>query len=530
MRILVLFCVALGALLAQPGPELLARIREESAAHSKVKDYATQLIDGIGPRLTGSPNLAKAVEWARKTATVVGLEDVRTESWGEFGLGWEERNVSLSLVQPFASPLIARAAPWSPPTDKDGVNAQVVAVKGFRSENDFEAYRGKLRGKIVLFGTAPSAPVVRPIVKPLFQRLSQQQLDGFASQPIPPHQESNHSSFLNHASLMEKAGRFFSAEKVAAVLVPSGNNDMGGASGGTIYADTNYTFGWFVYQAKHAMPVPLAILATEHYGQLNRLLERNVPVSVKLNVDTKFSPGVQQGFNVFAEIPGLDPQRKQELVLVTAHLDSWSAGNGATDDGAGVIIAMEAMRLLKATGAKPLRTIRLALWTGEEQGALGSREYVKRHVADVPLRQSDAALPEFLRHAEGAITAKSLHPLISAVYTLDAGGGKIRGISTGNPALVELFRQWLEPLRDLGAGMVWGGSDCGGDCASFAQAGIPTPSFKQDPLDYDTKTHHTNMDTLEHLIPEDLQQASIIVASLLYNTAMHPEMLPRVQR
>ena len=294
--------------------------------------------------------------------------------------------------------------------------------------------------------------------------------------------------------------------------------------------DTNYTFGWFVYKKERAMKVPLVVIALEHYGRLSRLLERGIPVRLELNVDTVLGKQDKEGLNVFADIAGVDPVLKDELVLVMAHLDSWSAGTGATDDGAGVIIAMEAMRILRATGIAPRRTIRLALWTGEEQGSLGSREYVKKHVAIVPLSQdpSQIGLPDFMRQAAGPAALKPLHSRISAAYTLDAGGGKIRGVSTGNSLLIPIFRKWLEPLKDLGVSMVAARNDCGGDCASFGQVGIPVPSFKQDPLDYESLTHHTNMDTYEHLIPEDLRQAAVVVASVLYATAMHDQMLPRL--
>ena len=216
--------------------------------------------------------------------------------------------------------------------------------------------------------------------------------------------------------------------------------------------------------------------------------------------------------------------------MVTAHLDSWTAGTDATDDGAGAIIALEAMRILKAVRAAPLRTIRLALWTGEEQGSLGSREFVKRNIAVVPLGSDpdQLRLPEFMRRTEGPVRPKPDHARLSAVYTMDAGGGRIRGVSTGNPSLAPIFHQWLAPLRDQGVNMVADRSDCGGDCRTFEQVGIPTPSFKQDPLDYDSRTHHTNMDTYEHLVPEDLKQAAIVVATILYNTAMRDQMLPRL--
>jgi carboxypeptidase Q len=215
--------------------------------------------------------------------------------------------------------------------------------------------------------------------------------------------------------------------------------------------------------------------------------------------------------------------------MVAAHLDSWAAGAGATDDGAGVLIAMEAMRILRGLDVQPRRTTGIALWTGQEQGALGSLGYVKRHVATVPRATTPEAMrvPEFQRRRTGAIVPKDEHAKISAVYTLDAGGGRIRGVSVGNPALVPIFEHWIAPLEDLGMTMVAARSDCGGDGRPFAEVGIPTPSFKQDPLDYDSRTHHTNMDTYEHLLPDDLRQAAVIAATMLYNTAMRDQMLPR---
>jgi Zn-dependent M28 family amino/carboxypeptidase len=313
------------------------------------------------------------------------------------------------------------------------------------------------------------------------------------------------------------------------VIVPSGNNPQGGASGGTIYADTNYTFGWFVYQKAHAMPPPLVIVAIEHYGRMQRLLERHVRVTLALNVDTEFTGDHEEGANLFADIPAVDPRHNDEMVIVGAHLDSWAAGTGATDNGAGVVIAMEAMRILKAIGIKPKRAIRLALWTGEEQGMLGSRAYVKRHIATIPTADTPEQLriPEFLRRTIGPIAPKADHSRISAVYNIDAGGGKIRAVATGSAALVPVFQPWIEPLGDLGVTAVSVRPYCAGDCVSFERVGIPTPGFIQDPLDYHTRTHHTNMDTYEHLIPEDLRQAAVVAATMLYNTVMREEMLPR---
>ena len=507
------------------------RIRDEGLSRSKVMDYATELIDGIGARLTGSPNLKKAIAWAREQLTRMGLSQVRAESWGEFGVGWEQRNVWVRMVTPDSAVFIAQAAPWSPATPGP-VTADVRAVGGLPNEQAFAEHRGTLRDRIVLLARAPGPPDVVPFDKPLFSRFDDAELAAYARVPVTadtddaPEIRERTFARVAHA---ERIGRFLAAEGARAVIVPSGNRPSGGISGGTLLIDGNAAFGFRAYDRAHQMQLPVVVVANEHYGRLERLLKRNVPVRVEINVDAAVTGDREEGFNVLAEIPGVDPARKDQVVMVGAHLDSWAAGTGATDDGAGVLIAMEAMRILRAIGVQPRRTIRIALWTGEEQGALGSLGYVKTHVAAVPRATTDAAMavPEFLRRKAGPIVFKAEHSRISAIFTLDAGGGRIRGISVGTPALATIFEPWIAPLRDLGMTMVSPRADCGGDCRPFAEVGLPAPVFRHDPLDYDTRTHHTNMDTYEHLVPDDLRQAAVIVATMLYNTAMREEMLPR---
>src|SRR4029453_8415553 len=348
--------------------------------------------------------------------------------------------------------------------------------------------------------------------------------------PREDFQQVAERGFAN-AEFAEKIGDFFAEEGVRAGMVPSGNNQRGGASGGTLYPDWNYNLGMCAYRKARAMRVPLVVLAVEEYLRMSRLLERNVPVKVEMNVDVEFSGDRVEGFNVLADIPGVDTRRKDEVVMVTAHLDSWAVGTGATDDGAGVVIAMEAMRILNALGLRPARTIRVALWTGEEQGLLGSLAYVKRHIADAQYASTPEQLriPEAMRKRVGPIVTKPDHARLSAVYNVDLGAGRIRGIAlAGNAALVPIFQHWIAPLHDLGMTLVTLRPQCAGDCRPFADAGIPTPGVIQDPLEYDTRTHHTSSDTYERLIPEDLRQASVVMATLLYNTAMRDQMLPRL--
>ena len=511
-----------------PDLEAYRRIRDEGFERSQVMTLASELVDGVGPRLTGSPNLARAVAWSQDRLRRIGLSNVRTDSWGIFGIGWRQRNAWLRMVEPDAASFIVHAAPWSPATPGP-ITGEVVAVRGFTSDAQFEPIRGKLRDKIVLLGRAVGLPEAFPVDKPLADRLDDARLAELARPETASPAEPNVEQMFEGIEFIERSCRLLAAEGVRAVLIPSGNNARGGASGGTIYVDNNAICGLRSYEEGHAIPLPFGVVSIEHYGRMKRLLDRGVPVRVELNLDTEVTGKDVEGLNVLAELPGVDPAHLNEIVMATAHLDSWAAGTGATDDGAGVVILMEALRILRALDIKPRRTIRLALFTGEEQGALGSLSYVNRQVAALSRATTPAQLriPEFMRARAGSPVPRQDHARLSAVFNVDAGGGRIRGISVGSSVLVPIFERWVAPLADLGATMVGPRDDCGGDCRPFKDAGIPTPSFKQDPLEYDTRTHHTNMDTYERLVAADLQQASVVVATMVYNTAMRSDLLPR---
>jgi carboxypeptidase Q len=284
-----------------------------------------------------------------------------------------------------------------------------------------------------------------------------------------------------------------------------------------------------VHRREFAMRVPVAIVSIEAFGRISRLLERKERVRASVQVDAEFTGDRVDGVNVFGEIPGTEAGRG-ELVMVGAHLDSWHGGTGATDDGAGVIIAMEAMRILRAVGARPRRTIRVGLWTGEEQGLLGSLAYVNREIAALPRANTPEhqVMPEFVRPVSGPAVPKPAHARLSAYYNLDQGGGKIRGVRLdGNLALAPIFERWSGPLKDLGMAVVSPRGGCASDCAPFIEAGIPSPIFLQDPLELPTRTLHTSSDTADYFIPEDLRQAAVVVATFLYNTAVRDELLPR---
>ncbi len=512
--------------------DMYQRIREEGLNHSHVMEFGTALMDGIGPRLTGSPNAKKANEWTRDTLTKIGLENAHLEDWGEFGLGWQQLNTWARMTVPDTAVLIVQATPWSPSTPGP-VTGDVVYVS-IQTEADFDKYKGKLTGKVVLFGEMRPVP---PVDKALFERYTDQELEELASLPVsdgggsvPPAMQARLRTYMERARLIDKIAQFFADEKAAAVIEPSRDGKNGGGSGGTIFDDNGATIGRTPYIAGKDVKVPVVVAAIESYGRLYRLTEAHAPVSVEINVETKFTGEHEHGFDTVAEIPGTDPKLKEQVVMVGGHLDSWIAGTGATDNGAGTIVAMEAVRILKTLGVKPRRTIRIALWTGEEQGIFGSRGYCRDHFGSAKL--SDApdqkALPEYMRRASGPLELKPEQKLISGYFNVDNGSGKIRGIYTqGNAAIAPIFAQWMAPLKDLGVTTITNRNTGGTDHLSFDAVGIPGFQFIQDDLDYESRTHHSNEDTYERLQPADLKQIATVEAIFLYNAAQRDQMLPR---
>jgi hypothetical protein len=521
----------------QPATESLdmnmyQRIRDEGLNHSHVMEFATALMDGIGPRLTGSPNLKKANEWTRDTLTKIGLENAHLEDWGEFGLGWEQLNTWARMVSPDTAVLIVQATPWSPATA--GPVTGEVAFVNIQADKDFDQYKGKLAGKIVLFGAMREVP---PVDKPLFNRYTDKDLDDLAVFPVnaspgglPPEMQARLRERAERMKLIDKVAQFFLDEKVAAVIEPSRDARNGGGSGGTLFDDNGATLGRTPYVADKRVKIPVVVAAIESYGRLYRLTQAHAPVSVELDVETKFTGDHEHGFNTIAEIPGTDPRLKEQVVMVGGHLDSWTAGTGATDNGAGTVVAMEAVRILKALDVKPRRTIRIALWTGEEQGIFGSKGYVTQHFGSVKLSTAPDQLdmPEFMRRADGPLEVKPEHKLISAYFNVDNGTGRIHGVyQQGNAAIGPIFAQWIAPLKDLGVTTLTMRNTGGTDHLSFDAVGIPGFQFIQDMLDYETRTHHSNEDVVERLQPADLKQIATVEAIFLWNAAQRDQMLPR---
>lgn len=506
--------------------EMYGLIRNEALNHSKVMEYASALMDGIGPRLTGSPNLKKANDWTRDQLTAMGCVNAHLEDWGEFGMGWEQENTWLRMTSPDKAVFIAQAAPWSPAT-KGAVTGAAVLVD-IKDEGDFEKYKGKLAGKIVLLGEMRD---VKPVDKPLFSRYDDAELKKIQEYPVRAERQAPQvQRFIQRMQLREKIGQFLVNEQVVAVVLPSRDAENSGGSGGTIFDDNGASLAAFSYQREHANPVPVAVTAIENYGRVYRLLKANVPVSLEMNIDAKFVGDHEHGFDTIAEIPGTDPKLKDEVVMVGGHLDSWASGTGATDNGAGSVVAMEVMRILNTLHVKPRRTIRIGLWTGEEQGLFGSHGYVAQHFGTIPrsTEPDQMKLPEFFRKISGPVQVKPEQEKLSGYFNVDNGSGKIRGIYLqGNGAVGPIFAQWMEPLKDVGVTTITLQNTGGTDHLSFDAVGIPGFQFIQDPLDYETRTHHSNMDTYERLQANDLAQAAFVEAIFVYNTAMRDQMLPR---
>jgi carboxypeptidase Q len=498
-------------------------IREEGLQHSHVMDYAGGLMDGIGPRLTGSPNMAKANAWTRDQLSQMGCVNAHLEDWGEFGMGWQQLNTWVRMTEPDTSVFLAQASPWSPPTNGP-VTARAISVV-INEANDIGKYKGKLSGKIVLLGPMRDVPVPD---KPFFERYTDKELKDLESLPITENSlnaESSHDRYLKRVKLRNETYSFLAEEKVAGVILPSRDGENGGGTG-IIFDDISAP----AYHKDTALAFPVVVTQIENYGRVYRLLQNHVPVSIEMNVQTKVTGDHEHGFDTVAEIPGTDPRLKNEVVMVGGHLDSWISGTGATDNGAGSVVALEVMRILNALQIKPRRTIRIALWSGEEEGLFGSMRYVSEHFGSFPRSTApdEIAGAEFMRKPNGPLTLKPEQKLVSAYFNVDNGTGRIRGIYTqGNAAVDHIFEQWMGPLKDLGVTTITNRDTGGTDHLSFDAVGIPGFQFIQDPMDYATRTHHSDVDTYEHLQSADLKQIAVGEAIFVYNAAMREEMIPR---
>jgi hypothetical protein len=476
------------------------KLREEGLERSQLMDTLWWLTDRYGPRLTNSPQERRALQWAKERLTSEGLANARLESWGEFGLGWSFETCRVEMTAPIYMPLIAIPKAWTSGLAQP-VHGEPILVEA-DTVADLEKYKGKLAGRIVLSGKVRDVP--SPF-EPWAERQDEKDLQELFDVGEPTQAETERTTrradFQRRREVADKLKAMLKEEGALCTLETDGGarKDYGVimlGSGGS-------------RDPKEERALPQIVVATEQWNRIARLLQKGQPVEVSVDVKTTFYDDDLDGYNVLAEIPGTD--LADEVVMIGGHFDSWHAATGTTDNGIGATMAMEAARLIVAAGLTPRRTIRVGLWTGEEQGLLGSDGFAKKHFGDLATRQFT---PE--------------HEKLAAYFNLDNGGGRIRGIYTqGNSACRPIFEAWLEPFHDLGATTVTNKDTGGTDHLSFDRFGLPGFQFIQDPLDYSTRSHHTNMDLYERIHPTDVREAAVILASFAYHAAMRAEKLPR---
>src|SRR5437660_7626879 len=515
IALLAVLCVIPAWSQEKPDLETISRIRYEGFRDSKVMDFATGLMDLIGERLTGSPNMKRANEWTRDQLTAMGLSNAHLESWGPFGRGWTNQYVNVRMTSPDVTPLIAYAEAWTPGTN-GVVQGKCIRVN-IEDKKDFDKYKGKLAGMILIFG--PDAEV-KPITEAPFKRLSDDDLAKIGEYQIPSERPPfRFADFLKRQQFVKELNQFLADEKVLAVI----DHSRGTSGGGTVFVQSGGS-----YKQGETTTVPKITVASEYWTRIARLLQQKKDVTLEVNVTSTFYDDDPMQYDTIAEIPGTD--RKDEIVMLGAHLDSWHAGTGATDNGAGTIVMMEAVRILKALDIKPRRTIRIGLWSGEEQGLLGSQGYVQQHFGSRPPMDDPLmkGMPTLLRREAGPVSVKPEQAKVSAYFNVDNGTGKIRGIYLQeNAAVAPIFEAWMRPFKDLGMTTLTMRNTGGTDHLSFDAVGIPGFQFIQDPIEYETRTHHSNMDLYDRLQPDDLKQIAVIVASFVYDAATRDQMLPR---
>ncbi len=511
------------ALLASPvepvDHEMINRIRHEAFHNSQVMATMTHLTEKIGPRLTNSPQMIAANEWTKKQLADWGLSNARTEAFGPFGRGWTFSESSIEMLAPRALPLHAIPRAWTPGTNGT-VEGEAVALQ-LKTKADLEKHKGTLKGKILFISDARE---YKPATEADWQRYDEKDLHELLDFPVPKDRKPADRKaalerFQKEDGFAKELNKFLVEEGALATVAISGwdNGIIRTAGGGSRKAD-------------ESPGVTGLTMTSVHYNQVMRALDRKETVRLRLNVDSRFTTDKDEmAHNTLADLPGVGA-KKNEIVMIGAHLDSWHSGTGAADNAAGVAVMMEAMRILKTLNVKPKRTIRIGLWSGEEQGLLGSAAYVKDHLASYPepTDPEQKKLPQWLRDDQGELEKKPDHATFAAYFNYDNGGGKIRGIYTQeNAAVSPIFKAWLEPLADVGASTVTNRNTGGTDHQSFDRVGLPGFQFVQDKLDYSTHVHHSHLDTLDHIVPEDLKQAAAVVATFAYHAAMRDEKLPR---
>ena len=522
--LLLLVITITAASVAQPVPEkvdtaAIAKIRDEGLHRSKVMETLSYLTDVYGPRLTGSPEFKEAAEWAKKEFEKGGLTNVAIESWN-FGKGWTMKNFSAEMTEPRVLPLIAYPKAWSPST-KGTVRGYPVYME-VKNDSDLQKYKGKLKGAIVLI-SEPRELMAH--FKPDAERLKEEDLLRMANADMPRggrrfggRDTALFRRFREAAALSRKRLEFCQQEG-ASIIVETSQGDFGTlfVQGATVVqpADVPIDKRVSVYDPKAPKILTQIVVASEHYNRIVRMIQKGSRVKLEFNLDAEFFDD-QPGMNIVGEIPGSD--LKDEVVMIGGHFDSWHGGTGATDDGTGSAVCMETMRILKVLDLKPRRTIRIGLWGGEEEGLLGSKAYVTAHFGE---KDTNAGA------AFGEIKKKPDYEKLYAYFNNDNGTGKVRGVyMQSNEATRPIFRAWLAPFADMDALTLTLENTGGTDHLSFDAIGLPGFQFIQDNIEYNTRTHHSNMDVYDRVQEEDVKQASVIMAAFAYSAAMREGKFP----
>lgn len=501
-------CLCFSAFGQEPvNSAVVQKIRSEGLDKSKAMDIAYHITDVAGPRLSNSPGLKRAQDWAVKYFKEMGLQNVHLEAWGEFGKGWQVDKYYAATTLPFYRPMIASPKAWTPGTNGP-IKSDVILIQA-DTVTDLAKYKGKLAGKIIMIESVTIQPlknsytpdVVRFTEDNLDKMAAAQPATAGAGRPAGAAAANNQRAMMmrmreNRAAITDMLLK----EKVGLILT------YARGSYGTFFTSNGAS-----YKLDAPAVSPELEVSSEDYLHILRLLRNGEKVEMEADIKTSFFDKDPKGYNVIAEIPGTDPKLKSEIVMLGGHYDSWHSGTGATDNAAGSTVMIEAMRILKAIDFKPKRTIRIALWSSEEQGLFGSRGYVAQHFAD----------PKDM-------IPKAEHEKLSAYYNLDNGTGAIRGVYLqGNAAAGPIFQSWLTPFADLGAKTITINNTGGTDHQAFDGVGLPGFQFIQDPMDYNTRTHHSNMDTYDRLVEDDLKKSATIVASFVYHTSERAEKIPR---
>lgn len=499
---LSVFALAALALQAQERLDLatLHKIKTEAFEHSQVMETEWNLTDLHGPRLTNSPQYFEAADWAVKQLTDWGIK-AHQEKW-PFGRGWQFTHYSAHMIEPQYAPLIGFPQAWTKGTNGT-VTGEPMWIEGLTNDADLAKYKGQLKGKIVLIGPARDLEMS---MEPLGHRYTETELHSLFEAPDPGAGGRGRGGRAGQLfgpaarEFRERVQKFLAEEDPLVVVQPG----PGRSEGGDVFGGSAGS-----YNPKDPEAPPTVVLTPEHYNRIVRLVEHKIPVKLEFNIQTKFQDARTDSVNIIGEIEG--GRKKDEVVMLGAHFDSWHGGTGATDNAAGSAVMMEAIRILKALNLKMDRTVRLGLWGGEEEGLLGSKAYVKEHFGD----------PETMK-------LTSAQAKLSGYFNVDNGSGKIRGVYLqGNDMMRPIFEQWFAPFKDLTEGVISIRNTGGTDHLSFDAVGLPGFQFIQDPLEYNSRTHHSNMDVYDRIQKGDMMQMAAIVASFVYNTATREDMLPR---